>query len=316
MELISFEQKYEEELVELWNRTMTADPISIQRFRTQVLLDENFDRELCLLALAEGRIEGFILGMKRRFPYLERGLEPDRGWISVMFVAGEHRRRGIGTCLADEVEKRLSKLGAETVTLAAYSPNYFFPGIDIHAYPEAAAFFEARGYTGTEESYSMCRDLHGFVISPEWRKRKEEAEGKGFVFRSFQWKDALELLEFAKTNFGGGWKRNLLLAMRAGEAEDVVTVVLLRDEIVGFAMRKTDGNPMRFGPIGVCEKVRNAGIGGILFQVKQQEMCSKGICYLYFLSTDAPGRRFYERHGVKVFRTYRKYQKSFKGLKA
>lgn len=101
-----------------------------------------------------------------------------------------------------------------------------------------------------------------------------------------------------------------------GEAEDVITVVLLQDEIVGFAMGKIDGNPMRFGPIGICEKVRNAGIGGILFQVKQQEMCSKGIYHLYFLSTDAPGRRFYERHGVHVFRTYRKYQKSLKGTKA
>ena len=313
MELICFEQKYEEELIELWNRTMIADPVSISRFRNQVLFDENFDRNLCLLALTEGRITGFILGIKRRFPYLERGLEPDRGWISLMFVAEEYRRQGIGTCLADEVEKRLSDMGAKTITLAAYSPNYFFPGVDLQAYPEAAAFFEARGYTETDRSCSMCKDLHGFVISPEWRKKKEEAERKGFVFRNFQWKDALELLEFAKTNFGGGWKRNLLLSMRAGEAEDVVTVVLLQDEIVGFAMRKIDGNPMRFGPVGVCEKVRNAGIGGILFQVKQQEMCSKGICHLYFLSTDTPGRRFYERHGVNVYRTYRKYEKSLAG---
>ena len=38
-------------------------------------------------------------------------------------------------------------------------------------------------------------------------------------------------------------------------------------------------------------------------------MCSKGIYHLFFLSTDIPGRRFYERHGVKVFREYRKYIK-------
>lgn len=313
MEIVCFEQKYEEELIELWNQTMIFDPVSSDKFRTQVLLDENFDRELCLLARTKDRVVGFILGIKRRFPYLERGLEPDRGWISLMFVAKEFRRRGIGTSLVCEIEKRLLYLGTETITLAAYSPNYFFPGIDIQGYPEAAAFFEARGYKGTEESYSMCKDLHGFIITPEWMEKKKAAERKGFVFRNFQWMDTLKLLDFAKTNFGGGWKRNLLLAMRAGEAEDVITVVLLQDEIVGFAMRKIDGNPMRFGPIGVCEKVRNAGIGGILFQVKQQEMCSKGIYHLYFLSTDAPGRRFYERHGVHVFRTYRKYQKSLKG---
>lgn len=262
MEIVCFDQKYEEELIALWNDTMIRDQVSVEKFRKQVLLDENFDRELCLLALEEGRVAGFILGMKRRFPYLERGLEPTKGWISLMFVAERYRRRGIGTCLADLVERKLSEMGAETITLAAYSPNYFFPGIDADAYPEAVSFFEKRGYTGIEESYSMCKDLHDFHMTPEWKAKKEEAERRGFWFHSFQWKDALELLDFAKVNFGGGWKRSLLLAMRAGEAEDVVTVAWLHDEIVGFAMRKMDGNPMRFGPIGVCEKVRNAGIGG------------------------------------------------------
>ena len=107
----------------------------------------------------------------------------------------------------------------------------------------------------------------------------------------------------------GALKRNLLMAMRVGEAEDVVTVVKYQDHIVGFAMRKIDGNVMRFGPIGVGRKFRDAGIGGILFEVKQQEMCSKGIYHLFFVSTDDPGRRFYERHGVRVFRVYRKYEK-------
>ena len=97
MEIVCFEQKYEEELIELWNQTMIFDPVSADKFRTQVLLDENFDRELCLLARTKDRVVGFILGIKRRFPYLERGLEPDRGWISLMFVAIEFRRRGIGT---------------------------------------------------------------------------------------------------------------------------------------------------------------------------------------------------------------------------
>lgn len=126
MEIVCFEQKYEEELIELWNQTMIFDPVSADKFRTQVLLDENFDRELCLLARTKDRVVGFILGIKRRFPYLERGLEPDRGWISLMFVAKEFRRRGIGTSLVCEIEKRLLYLGTETITLAAYSPNYFF----------------------------------------------------------------------------------------------------------------------------------------------------------------------------------------------
>ena len=309
MEIICFNQKYEDAVVSLWNQTLVHDQISIEKFRKQILFDENFQSELCLLALEDGEPAGFILGVKRKIPYLERGLAPERGWISVMFVAEKYQRRGIGTALVNMVEKRLKCAGAKNVTLAAYSPNYFFPGVDVKGYANAVTFFEKLDYKDVEVSFSMEKDLHNFYITPEWEAIKCVAEQAGFEFRSFEWKDSLELLEFLKQSFGGGWKRNALLAMQAGTAEDVITIALYQGKIVGFAMRQIDGNPMRFGPIGVSETVRNAGIGGILFEIKQQEMCSKGIYHLFFLSTDIPGRRFYERHGVKVFREYRKYIK-------
>jgi ribosomal protein S18 acetylase RimI-like enzyme len=70
-----------------------------------------------------------------------------------------------------------------------------------------------------------------------------------------------------------------------------------------------DGNPMRFGPIGIAESARNYGLGGILFDIMQLEMSKRGIYQLFFMSTDIPGRRFYERHGVEVFRTFIDYRK-------
>jgi ribosomal protein S18 acetylase RimI-like enzyme len=76
-------------------------------------------------------------------------------------------------------------------------------------------------------------------------------------------------------------------------------------------MRMIDGNPMRFGPIGIKKSVRNYGIGGILFDSMQVEMEKRGIHHLFFVSTDEPGRRFYERHGVKEFRTFVDYRKTF-----
>lgn len=311
MRIVNFTQTYEQAVIDLWNETLTSDLVSLQKFRKQIIYDDNFDTELCYVALQDDKVIGFLLGTKRKFPYLERGLEPKRGWINVMFVAKDYQRQGIGSKLIDRVENALIELGVDNITLGAYSPNYFFPGIDIEAYQNAINFFEKKGYVGSEESYSMCKDLHGFYLSDEWRMKKQLAEQKGFIFRNYKNSDAIALLEFAKVNFGGGWKRNALLAMQANEAEDLIYLVLKGEEIVGFAMRKIDGNPMRFGPIGVCEKVRNDGIGGILFELMQQEMCAKGMYHLYFVSTDVPGRRFYERHNVHVFRTYRKYVKTF-----
>ncbi|WMJ87061.1 GNAT family N-acetyltransferase [Anaerocolumna sp. MB42-C2] len=310
MRIINYSQKYEKEVVELWNKTLTMDPITIHKFRKQALFDDNFDSELCFIALEEELVVGFLLATKRKFPYLERGLEPTRGWINVLFVHKDYRRKGIAAALVEHTEVILKSLGVETVTLGAYSPNYFFPGIDKENYKEAIQFFDKVGYIPGKESYSMCKDLHGYQISEESLDKQAKAQEAGFTFQNFDYKYSIELLEFLKNEFGGGWKRNALMAMQNNTAEDCILLVLNSEQkIVGFCMRMIDGNPMRFGPIGVKNEVRNFGIGGILFDIMQFEMEKRGIYHLYFVSTDAPGRRFYERHGVQVFRTYVDYQK-------
>jgi ribosomal protein S18 acetylase RimI-like enzyme len=310
MEIVTYHQKHEEQVVELWNRALWADPVTVQKFRNQALFDDNFDPGLCDIALEGGQIVGFILATRRKFPYMERGLEPDRGWINVFVVDPPFRRRGIGTALLDGAEKKLAALGAREITYGAYSPNYFFPGVDGESYPEAPPFLERSRWRAGEKAYSMKKDLQGYRPSQKALEKKAAAEQQGYRFINFDYSYALELLEFARAEFGGGWKRNALVSMQKGLAEDCILLALnARSGIAGFCMRMIDGNPMRFGPIGVASSERNAGLGGILFDMMQMEMTRRGIFHLFFLSTDEPGRRFYERHGVSVFRTFMDYRK-------
>lgn len=312
MKIENYSQLYEAAVVDLWNQTLIADPITVAKFRKQALFDDNFDPSLCFVALDDEKVTGFLLATKRKFPYLERGLEPERGWINVMFVDSDYRRQGVGEALLTRAEDALVAMGVKNITLGAYSPNYFFPGIDNRAYCEAIQFFGRMGYQAGKESYSMCKILHGYRLSASALEKLEKAEAEGFSFVNFNYRYALDLLEFAKVEFGGGWKRNALLSMQNNTAEDCILLVLDRDDqIVGFSMRMIDGNPMRFGPIGVKASVRNYGIGGILFDLMQVEMEKRGIHHLFFVSTDTPGRRFYERHGVKEFRTFVDYRKTF-----
>ena len=310
MEIVSYGQEYEAQVVELWNKVLWTDPITIGKFRKQALFDDNFDPALCDIALEGGVPVGFILATKRKFPYMERGLEPDRGWINVLFVDEDFQWKEIGTQLLLNAEKKLVELGANNITYGAYSPNYFFPGLDCVNYPDAKNFFSKHGYKAGEEAYSMKKDLHGFRLSKEALDKKTEAEKKGYSFINFDYRYALELLEFAKIEFGGGWKRNALISMQNNLASDCILLALDKDgKIAGFCMRMIDGNPLRFGPIGVAESARNAGLGGILFDLMQAEMVKRGLYSLFFLSTDIPGRRFYERHGLSIFRTFTDYRK-------
>lgn len=312
MEIIQYTQEYEQKIVDLWNQNLFFDTLTVEKFRRQALFDVNFDPRFCYIALEKDQPVGFLLGVRRKFPYLERGLEPDRGWIVVMFVDTPWRRRGIGRSLVMRAEEDLRADGAKNITLAAYSPGYFFPGVDGDNYPEAIPFFESLGYVAGKKDYSMCKDLHGFRLSPEAVRRKQAAEAKGYRFVNFTYDRALELLEFNRVNFGGGWKRNALIAMQNGTAEDLILLAISpENKICGFSMRMIDGNPSRFGPIGIDKNMRNEGLGSILLDFAQQEMAKRGIYHMYFVSTDDPGRRYYERKGVHMFRSFTSYKKFF-----
>lgn len=307
--LESFQQERFQQVLTCWNQSLIYDGIDEERFKQLILLDENFNPDLFLLALNQEKVVGFCYGVRRKIPYLERGLEENRGWIVIMGVLPEYQNQGIGTMLCDEVEKRLKDMGTKEITLCAYSPNYFFPGIDKR-YQQAISFFENRNYVNRAESVSMQRSLWDYHMADQYKEKLASLEKDGIHIIRYNDEYMLPLLNYLLENFGAGWKRNALIAMQKKEAED--TILLVVDEqknILGFCMRKIDGNDARFGPFGVSEHLRSKGIGGVLFESMMQEMKQKGIYYLYFLWTDGAAQRFYERHDVKVYRTYQLYRK-------
>ncbi|NLH92517.1 MAG: GNAT family N-acetyltransferase, partial [Atopobium sp.] len=300
----NFRQEYIPGIIDCWNRTLKYDQIEYHRFIKDVFLDENFDSSLALTALDENKVIGFCLGIKRRYPYLTRGLEESRGWISVMFIAPEYQKTGIGHLIYRECEDRLKEKGVKEITLCAYSPNYFTPGIDLN-YPDAISFFEKLGYKRGSDAVSMQRSLWNYQLPQKSAERIAALKQEGYTFRHFTFDDYDQAVNFTNSEFGGGWARNLIHAVENHEAED--TVILCTDKenkIVGYCMRKIDGSDSRFGPIGVHKSLRSSGIGGCLLDLMMEDCSRRGIYYLYFLWTHGDAMRFYEKHGFETYRTY------------
>ncbi len=313
MKIVNFNQKYQSQVVELWNSTLVRDCTTEELFIKNIILEDNFDSELCFVGLEDDKVIAFLLASKRKFPYMERGLEPLRGWVNIMFVHKDYQNRGYGKQLLNLAEEKLVSMGATSITLNAYSPSYITPGIDIEAYESAEKLAVNNGYVCTEECSSMYKSLFNFEYPKDIAERKEKAIQAGFSFIPFENKYTLELLEFLKVNFGGGWKRNALLAMLDGRAED--TIILCLDKtgkIVGYAQREMDGNRDRFGPFGVLESLRSHGLGAIIFYEMQNAMFQRKIYNIYFLWATGGAKRFYDKHGFSVYRNYRIYKKEIK----
>lgn len=310
MKIYNYSQEYEKDVVDLWNTCCNFDPISIQKFRNQTLLDENFDPNLAFVAVEEDSVAGFIYGTKRKFPYLERGLEPTKGWINVIFVHPSFEGKGVGQALYDKCEKGLLELGVTEINLATYSPNYYFYGLDPDHYENSISFFEKNGYVKGEEHFSMGKNLHGFTLPSESVNKINELSKEGYEIIHFNYSYCLKLLEFLKEEFGGGWKRNALISMQQGKAENNIIIITDKeDEVCGFCMREIDGNPMRFGPIGVSAKERNKGLGSVLLDYGCYEMAKCGMYRMFFMTTEINAKRYYERHGLTVIRRYFEYKK-------
>ena len=308
MEYKEFSQAYENEVISLWNKCLLHDVISKEIFENKALFDENFDKHLTVLALDNNKVVGFLMATKRKFPYFERGLESEKAWINVFFVEEKYRNKGIGKTMHDIIIKKLKD--TKKIIIASYSPNYFFYGVDIENYPESKPFLDKLGYVQGLSHYSMARDLHGFHFDEKNVNKYQTLLNKGYKFINFKYEYSLELLEFLKNEFGGGWKRNALIAMQKRKAEERIILVLdPNNKICGCANRAIDDNEMRFGPIGIGKDYRNEGIGSVLLNFCLLDMTKKGIYHMFFMTTDEDGKRYYERNGLHVIRTFVEYSK-------
>ncbi|MDN6731381.1 MAG: GNAT family N-acetyltransferase [Atopostipes suicloacalis] len=302
---INYDQKYLNSLLELWNKELIYDPIDQERFLKLIVYDENFDSSLAKLAILDTKVVGFCYGVKRKVSYYTRGLEPNRGWITYLFVDEEYQRQGIGEELYKIVENRLAELGTEEITLAAYSPNYLNPGIDVN-YEKGISFFVKMGYDLDIDAVSMQRTLLDFVMPEKTLKEIDKLKQEGIQIKNYQDSYFSDLMVFLEKEFGAGWKRNFILSLQNGDAQDTVVICTDSDDkIIGYCMRKIDGHDSRFGPIGVAESERSKGLGGVIFDYMMRDMKKRGIASAYFLWTSGAAIKFYKRHGMEVYRKYK-----------
>lgn len=299
------------EVVELLNRNLVADPLMSEAFQRKALLDQNYDARGSLVACCGEKIVGYALGMVRRFP-LEDG-PPDfgRSWITLLAVDVQYRRMGIGIGLVSGLENYFRACNCNVTIISGYAPNYFMPGVDPAAYPEALEFFKSVGFGEVYRPLSMDADLLK-LATPDWVPAKEQGLiDAGVVFEPYNPELILPLLDFMRQEFPGDWQRFLRDAMTritTGEYHPTNLWIAHTDgRALGFAMHD---NNCRFGPFGVAAKERGRGLGVVLLLRILYSMKAKGLHNAWFLWTDEAAARVYDVGGFKESRRFAYMRKS------
>jgi len=279
-----------------------------------VLLDPNFLPDNLPVAVEDGSIVGFALGLARQVPLFLQGLEPDSAWVPAFGVDPRFRRRGIGRALFEYLVERFKGQGRRTLDISPYVPNYFVPGVDVHAYPETIAFLEkALGFTTRYHAISMGADLTGFQIPPELLDLEEKREREdGVTIRPVTPADLPDVMPFIVQHFGWDWYRHAqdYLLEYFGDSPQQICFLVARQHgvVVGFCQQRRE----RFGPFGVQPDCRNLGIGRLLLFRCLATMSARHVFYAYFLWTGEDAARLYSLAGFKRRREFAVLRKELK----
>jgi ribosomal protein S18 acetylase RimI-like enzyme len=131
----AFRETDEARVIELW---MFAGLLKPQNDpKKDIARKLKVQRELFLVAELEGVVVGVVMA----------GYEGHRGWVNYLAVDIGQRRRGIGSALMRDAERRLRLLGCPKINLQVRREN-----------AEVQAFYAALGFT-EDASVSMGKRL-------------------------------------------------------------------------------------------------------------------------------------------------------------
>lgn len=311
----TFQSGDEKGIVGLWNDVLIHDPINKNRFRTQVLLDANFDPDGMILAVDGEKIVGAILAVTRKLPMIGTELEPDTGWITFFMVHPHFGRKGIGQGLLEKAIDYIREQGAKKVFFSSYAPNYFLPGIDEAAYPSGFNFLQKEGFKRAYSPVAMHRALTDYIYPDAVKAVKLEREQEGYVFETVCDGDLPAVIRFANNVFNPDWGRAIREGLLQGIDPSQVLVAKKEGRIVGFAMYGGyEGIRERFGPFGVDDREQGKGLGKVLLHEALQSMKQKTIQGAWFLWTSekSSAGHLYLKNGFTTYRTFHVMVKELK----
>jgi ribosomal protein S18 acetylase RimI-like enzyme len=242
---------------------------------------------------------------------------PDDIHVSMIFVALEHRRRGLGKKLFKAFEASLEETQITTIHLGK-DHHHFFPGLPQSCHPYRG-FFESCGFKSSAPAHDLIlHDLASLKLPP--------VSPSTATIRPWTSHDHREALNFFKNHFPGRWFLEYEQYAQNPHANSTFYLAMNEDTMVGFCRvnHANENHPVGqlqwqslypnlagIGPLGVAQNSRNQGIASHLIQHALTQLQTQNASDVLI---DWTGHvAFYQRFGFDVCETYETYAKSLKG---
>ncbi len=289
-----------EAILILLQQNLHFDKISREVLHEKIYYDPFSETAGIFVGEHNNKPVGFMMGVLREI----RGEQ--YGYVKLMAVDSQHRRKGIASELYHHLEAFFDNAGCKYLRIMDVPMNYFMPGIDPR-YTPAICFAEKSGFTRFAESCNMSVDLK----TSEWNTTAEEKQlsDQNISIQRATEEDLNEILEFLKSEWEL-WQYEITMAMK--NAPICVFIARQNGKVKAFAAY--NGNNIGtgwFGPMGTHPDLRGKGIGRILLYRCLKDMKNAGLTEST-IPWVAPVC-FYAHHAhAEVTRTFWRYQKNLK----
>jgi len=254
------------DVFELCRQSMVYDTFTETLLREKIIEDPQHDPALVLVIKEKGKVIAFMDGVTRKINDIRIG------YIKLMAVDKQWRRKGIASELYSSLEKKFKRRKVQKVRIYDVPFNYFMPGIDPR-YTAAISFAERHGFRRFADTSNMAVDL----TDREFRTGQEEKKlaKENIIIRRAGYEDHDNIMKFIDKHFPL-WRaevENTFLSLPIS-----LHIALLNGDIKAFSAH--NGNNFGtgwFGPMGTHPDLRGKGIGGILLKRCLQDIKTWGL---------------------------------------
>ncbi len=250
-----------------------------------------------------------------------------QGYITVVLVRDDQRRRGIGRALLGTLETRLARAseGIDRYEVMFFNPvnlPWSVPGTDAHDHPNAPGvdvscdgylFLKNHGYRDIAYQNSYYLRLADYRYPPDIQERITRLEDDGI--RIVRYDPALHhgLDELFDNLENDDWRETIAANLASDGPGDPVLIVEAGGRACGFTgpTRVQESGRGYFAGIGVHSDYRGRGAGKVLFAALCMQLKEIGASFMTLFTGEAnPARNIYEAAGFRIVRAWADMRKT------
>ena len=325
MELQVYHRTHLPGIVSVWNACVARGealfrPLSEAYFEEKFLIDGT---EI-FVAVEDGRVIGFVAGCVKTQFLPGQNASNTPGYLSVIMVAPEYRRRGVGSALLARLEAQFKAMGKTVCAVTSTCPinlDWIIPGTPGHEHNNhpgvdvdgmGLPFLLSRGYTERVREVAMYLDLAQYQKSPEIEEKRAALAAQGIIAGLYD--PALAASHHGMCNrVKSEYWRQVITEELEKEHPRPILAAVCGDQMVGFTGPVDRQENGRGWFTGICTDplYEKRGIASVLFNDLMGEFIRVGAAYsTLFTGTENHAQRLYRKTGFTPARQFTIMHKS------